>query len=175
MANRWAVNLSLWFGSMTPRVSGSNGVPLAGFELAVRWRIREPIELALALQAGGGADPNNNDMNSVTFGGLFIDARWRFMADQRWNVAALAGLGTVSMTAKAGGTDTEKQGRGALRVGAAVERRFDNWAIEADFRILAVTKNDAVTTVDMPSVRTYQVSRYGATGANLTIGASYYF
>lgn len=175
MASRWAVNLSLWFGGFTPRVDGSTSIPLAGLELSGRFRIAEPIELALSLQAGGGQDPNNNDMNSASVGGIFIDARWRFLYDRPWNVAAIVGIGSMSATAKSGATDEEKQARGALRVGVAVEHRWTHWAIEGVFRIEALRNNDAVTTVDLPSRRTYQLSRYGSTGANLVFGGSYYF
>jgi hypothetical protein len=175
MANRWAVDLSLWLGSMTPRASGAAAIPLAGFELSGRWRIREPIELGFSLFGGGSGDPNNNDMNTVAVGGFMVDARWRFLYDRPWNIAAVAGLGVMSAAAKAGATDTDKQGRGALRVGAAVERRFEHWAIEADFRIFAIQKNDSVTLLDQPTQRTYDAARYGCTGAYLTIGGSYYF
>jgi hypothetical protein len=169
MDDRWAVDLSLWFGSATARVSGADSVGLAGLELSGRWRIREPIELALSLQAGGG------DNNTVSAGGLWVDARWRFAAQERWNWIALAGLGAMSITAKEGASDTEKLGRGALRVGGGVERRFAHWALEADFRIAAITKNDQVTTIDLPTQRTYQLSRYGVMSAYFTVGGTYYF
>ena len=175
MGHRWSVHAALWFGSVTPRVSGADKIALAGLDLEGRYRLIEPIELALSLHAGGGADPNGNDANSVSFGGFFVDARWRFMYDRPWNIAALAGLGFISASAQSMATDTEKQARGALRVGAALERRWTHWAIEADFRLMAVLKNDSVSTIDLPTQRTYQVSRYGLTGANLAFGGSYYF
>jgi len=171
----WSVHLALWFGSVTPRVSGAENIPLAGLDIEGRYRLREPIELALSIHAGGGADPNGNDANSVSFGGLFVDARWRFMYDRPWNIAATAGLGIVAAAAKEMATDDEKQGRGALRVGAALEHRWTHWAIELDFRLMAVLKNDSVTTIDVPTQRTYNAARYGLTGANLAIGGSYYF
>jgi len=175
MANRWAVNLSLWFGSMTPRADGAEAIPLAGLELSGRWRIREPIELAFSLFGGGSGDPNMNDMNTVNIGGFMVDARWRFLYDRPWNIAAIAGIGVMSASAKSGATDTDKQGRGSLRVGAAVERRFEHWAIEADFRIFALQKNDSVVLLDQPTPRTYAAARYGLTGAYLVFGGSYYF
>lgn len=175
MANRWAVNLSLWFGSMTPRTSGAGSIPLAGLELSGRFRIREPIELAFSLFGGGSGDPNNNDMNTVSVGGFMIDARWRFMYDRPWNVAAVAGIGVMSAAAKAGATDEDKAGRGSLRVGVAVEHRWEHWAIEGDFRIFAIQKNDSVTLLDQPSQRTYLAQRYGLTGVYLVLGGSYYF
>ena len=80
--------------------------------------IRPAIEVALAFEGAGN--------QGISTAGFFAEFRYRFMAERPWTPFALAGLGVQSAADKTG-TDTEKKGRGALRIGGGIERRFGAW------------------------------------------------
>ena len=133
----------------------------AGFDSA---RI---LEVALTLDGGGGSN------NSYSTGGMCADFRYRFMAEQAWNVYALAGLGFASIAAK-DATDPEKKGRGLFRVGGGVERRFGAFAIEAELRLFGVAQNKDLA-VQAPPTTNSELAHDGVSGASLTLAGSDYF
>ena len=102
----------------------------------MRFRITPPIEVALALLAGG----SKGDLST---GGLFADVRYRFFAENVWNFYALAGIGLVSAGSK-NGSDAEKKGRGSLRLGVGGERRFGHFAVFAELCAIGVGQNKDV-------------------------------
>ena len=166
MADRWAVGLAIGSLGLTPQTSGAATTSFGMLELGGRWRVLPAIEIGLSL-FGGGSDPN------LSASGLFADFRYRFRADRPWNVFALAGIGVVSAGDK-DGTSDEKAGRGALRAGVGVERRFAHLALEAELRLVAVAKHDGLPMSDIEST-SYNLERYGLRGGSLTFGANYYF
>jgi hypothetical protein len=163
MARRWDVNVSLAGESLTAKTDGAKAVGFGGVELAGRFRIRPAIEVALAVAAAG-----NQGIGTI---GLFAEVRYRFLAERPWSPLACASLGVVSVADKTG-SDTEKKGRGALRLGGGIERRIGNFGVEAALRLVGVAENTAVMTVQTAG---QQLSRYGVSGAELVIGGNYYF
>lgn len=168
MDDRWSIDLALWLGAANPKLDGAGGSGVGGLELAGRFRITKAIEVALALQAGG------NDNDHVTMGGLVADFRYRFKPEAAWNFIALAGIGVMSVADKDTSDDMQKHGRGTLRIGGGVERRFGSWAVAATLRLYAVAQNKDAVVVTPPTV-SHNLERYGVTGETLAIGASYYF
>ena len=165
MARRWAVGLSLGSASLTPRVPGGQQSAFGVGELAVRFRMNRALELALAL-GGGGAKTGD-----LALGEIFVDARYRFVPDEPWNGYVLGGLGVMSAHGTSA-SDPETKGRGAVRIGGGVERRFGRFALSLELHLIAIAGNDAVADV---ATHDGQMAHYAVTGASLALGASLYF
>jgi hypothetical protein len=163
MARRWAIDLSLGGQSLTAKHTGAQAVGFGGLELAARFRILPAIEVALAFEGAGN--------QGISTAGFFAEFRYRFLAERSWTPFALAGLGVVSAADKTG-TDTEKKGRGALRIGGGIERRFGAWGLEATLRLVGIGENKAVMDV---TTRGQELARYSASGAELVVGGTFYF
>jgi len=163
MTRRWAIDLSLGGQSLTAKHTGAQAVGFGGLELAARFRIRPAIEVALAFEGAGN--------QGISTAGFFAEFRYRFLAERPWTPFALAGLGVVSAADKTG-TDTEKKGRGALRIGGGIERRFGAWGLEATLRLVGIGENKAVMDV---TTRGQELARYSASGAELVVGGTFYF
>jgi len=166
MERRWAVGLTLGSESLTPSVSGAAHTAFGVLELAGRFRIRPAWELALDLDAGGSK-------GQLSTAGLALDVRYRFLAEQPWNGFVLAGLGVASAANK-DAPDAERKGRGSLRFGGGIERRFQYWALEAELHVFGIAANADVGDRADTSPG-YQLARYGVTGASLSLGATVYF
>ena len=163
MANRWSVAASLGGESLTAKVDGAKAVGFGTLELAARFRLRPSIEFALDFNGGGN--------QGISTAGVYLEFRYRFLAERPWNPYALFDLGIASAADK-NGTDTEKKGRGSLRIGGGIERRIGHFGIEATLRLTGIATNP-----EMIVVRTagQQLAVYGDSGAQLLIGGSYYF
>jgi len=169
MDSRFAVALELGALGLHRDVEGenTNDVSFGVAELAGRFRIVRSFEIGLSLWGGGATK------GALGTGGLFIDGRYRFLADRPWNVFASLSLGAASVADK-GASEREKAGRGALRLGVGVERRFGAFAIEAHLRILGISENDKFMPIDLPTPSDAMAADKLAGGA-LTIGGTYYF
>lgn len=166
MDDRWAVALGLATEGLTPQhVDGASNVQFAGLELAGRYRITPPIEIALSLFAAGSA----GDLSTTS---VFADFRYRFFADRPWNVYLLAGLGVASAGSKHG-SDAQKKGRGAVRFGIGGERRFGRLAIYAELRVIGIGSN--LTAMNTDNSTAAYLSRYSLGGGALELGGTFYF
>ena len=165
MDRRWAVALSLSGEGMTPDGGSSTG--LGVLELAGRYRVADKIELGLAIDAGGGGS------GKLTTGGLYADLRYSLMPGQPWNVLFLGSLGAASVYGK-NAADVDRKGRGSVRIGAGIERRFGAWAIEGDLRVVSIAENRDVPVV-YPTTTEFLVARYGVSGAALTLAGTFYW
>jgi hypothetical protein len=166
MGSPWAIALGLESEGLTPQVSGAPTTQFAGLELAGRYRFRPTMEVALTVSAAGSK-------GELGTGGLIADFRYRFRAEEHWNVYVLGGLGVVQASSK-NGTDVEKRGRGALHVGGGTEYRFAHLALFAELTLLGVAKNPEVPDAAPPTTA-YLLERYGLSGGALVVGATYYF
>jgi len=166
MANRWGLTVGLGAQALkSSDTAGADDVGFATYELGGRFRIIPSIEVALSLAAGANRDDS--------YSGLWADFRYRFMAERPWNIYAYFGLGAGSAGAK-DGSDAERHGRGALRLGGGVERRFDVFALSAELRVLGFAANDQSPPVAPPTTR-YELSHDSIAGLGLVLGATYYF
>ena len=163
MARRWAVSVALGAESMTAKTDDAKPVGFGALELAGRFRIRPAIEVSLAFSAAGN--------QGIGTAGFYVEGRYRFLAERPWSPFAGLSLGVASVADKTG-NDTEKKGRGALRLSGGIERRIGNFGIEAALRLVGIAENKDVMTVMTAGQR---LSRYGVSGGELAIGASYYF
>jgi hypothetical protein len=168
MANRWAIDLALGGASLRPKgASEGTGFGILGF--AGRFRLRPTMELALGLVLGGGS----RDDIDLSMGALYAEFRYRFLAEQPWNVFVLGGIGVGSVARKSGSYD-ERKGRGMLRLGGGVERRFGNFALEATLLGIAIAEDKDLPATDVPDIGD-AFARYGVSGLALTLGGTYYW
>jgi hypothetical protein len=167
MTSRWAIDLALGGSSLRPK-GASEGTGFGVLGLAGRFRLRPAMELALGLAFGGG----RRDGIELSMGALYAEFRYRFLAEQPWNVFVHGGLG-VGSVARSAASDTERKGRGMLRLGGGVERRFGNFALEGTLSGIAVAEDPDVLGTDAPDIG-YAFARYGVSGIALTLGATYY-
>lgn len=165
MDRRWAIGVDVGPESYRADVDGAQKVEFGQLELAGRYRIRKAIELGLALHLGGS--------NQIGLGGLYVDFRYRFMAEQKLNVYALASLGVLSV-AHEDASETEKKGRGSLRIGGGGEYRWSWFALALELRLVGVGENKDLAAMPMETVG-YQLARSKLSGGSLALGANFYF
>jgi hypothetical protein len=165
MSRRWAVSAGIGWESFTAKTDGGDKITFGTIELAGRFRIRRNVEVALSLVAGGAAD-------NITTGGLYVDMRYRFMAEKAWNVYGAIGLGAASVAGKSADGD-EKKGRASLRLGFGVERRFTSLALFGEVRPVWVAENKDIPDLsDQPAW--YQFSKWPLGGGHVLFGATFY-
>ena len=169
MADRWAIGLDIGSLGLKPQTTGAQNVDFGELELAARFRLRPELELGASFFGGG----SKGDLSAA---GFYADVRYRFLADRPFNVFATGSLGVAAVAGK-NATDTEKAGRGSLRLGAGLEYRFAfGLALEAQLRLVAVAENKKVPSLGgAPLTVQYELERYGLGGGSLVIGAVYYF
>ena len=163
MDRRWAVDFALGGTILKAKTDGAKGVFFAGIELAARFRIRPPVEVALAFDAAGN--------QGIGLAGFFVEGRYRFNAERAWNPFVLVSLGVMQVSDKTGSA-TEREGRGAIRIGGGVERRFGAWATSATFRFIGIAENKSVMT---DTTAGEKLSRYSASGGELMFGGTFYW
>lgn len=169
MARRWAGELAIGGAGLKPKGdTDSTGFGMLG--VAGRFRLRPAIEFAAGITFGGA----KVDTFQLSTSALYLEFRYRFLAEQPWNVFALGGLGVASVAQRGAGTD-ERKGRGMLRLGGGVERRFGGgFAVDATLRILAIAENnpDAVTEILDPP---FTFAHFGVSGLAFAVAGTYYF
>lgn len=166
MSKRWAIGFDVGPESYEPDAANADPTEFGQFELAGRYRIRPAIELGLALHMAGSA-------GDIGAGGLYFDFRYRFRAEQKLNVYALASLGVLAVSQDSASEDAKK-GRGSLRLGGGLEYRWNWFALIVELRLLHVGENKDLAPV-MAETVDYQLSRYKLSGGSLAMGANFYF
>jgi hypothetical protein len=167
MDRRWSVSLSLGTLGLEPDVNGGGeSVTFGMLELAGRFRIRLFVDVGLSIHGGGAGE------GDLSIAGLYLDGRYRFLAERPWNLWALLSLGVASVAAEAQ-SDEAKQGRGSLRLGAGVERRFRAWALHAELRLIAIGENKDFEPTEISPANV--MAKSPLNGGSLTIGGSFYF
>jgi hypothetical protein len=132
MDRRWGIGAQLGWDTLTIQHGDKPKVTFGVLELAGRFRIRPSIEVALALHLGGTA-------GDIGIGGIYAEFRYRFRAEQKWNLYALAAIGSVSVAQKMA-TDAEKTGRGSRGPDPHGRRKYESTgACDAEHRESALT------------------------------------
>jgi hypothetical protein len=165
MDKRWAIGIDVGPETYRADVSGAEPVEFGQLELAGRYRVRRAIELGLAVHLGGS--------NRIGMGGLYLDFRYRFMAEQKLNVYALASLGALAI-AHEDATADEKRGRGSLRLGGGIEYRWNWFALIFELRLVSVGENKELESMPAETVG-YQLARAPLGGISIAMGANFYF
>jgi hypothetical protein len=165
MDRRWSIHAGIGSLGLRPDRDGTDNTSFGIIDLDGRFRIRRWIDVGLSLYGGG-------TKGDIGTGGLYIDGRYRFLAERPWNVFALLSLGVASVSDKQA-TEDEKRGRGSVRIGVGVERRFRVWALDLQLRIQGIAKNKDVDTV--PMTLADDLAKSKLTGGSLTLGGTFYF
>ncbi|HTR56048.1 MAG TPA: hypothetical protein VMJ10_35470 [Kofleriaceae bacterium] len=194
MANRWAVGFSV--GSMTVQpkdsTSSADQTQFGVGELALRFRLTPHLEIEGAV--GGGrqqmSDGSQGDLQTKT---ALLSLRYRFMPGHHWNWWLMGGIGDLQIAQHdASDQDFQNSQRPVGALGIGIERRFHNFALQAELRGMGIGQTKAQqaepaaasmsTPVDpttgMPVPPPPSPSSTAAdqlSGGQLTIGASYYF
>jgi hypothetical protein len=168
MDRRWSISAGLGWESLTIQHGEKQKVTFGMLELSARFRIRPAIQVGLVLTGGGTA-------GDISLGGLYAEFRYRFRVEEKWNLWAGGALGSMGAGQKKA-TDDEKAGRGSLRLGGGLERRFGGFAVDVQLHIVAIGENKKAPDPDPVTPTTAgQLSRYGLSGGSLMIGVTYYF
>jgi hypothetical protein len=162
MSNRWAFDVGLGAQSLK---AGDDDIGFLTYELGVRFRIVRPLEVALTIAAGA----NHAD----SYGGLWLDVRYNFLAERAWNIYAAIGFGLASAAEK-NADDNDGHSRGSFRLGAGVERRFDVFSLSAELRVLTMSSNPNADMLDIVTPET-ELAAESSAGLGLVIGSTYYF
>jgi len=184
MANRWSVGLSLGGMGLASDAAPDAKTNFSIGELAVRFRATPHLEIEVAF--GGGRQHDDGMDGDLEVNTAAVALRYRFMPHSRWNWYLLAGLGAASVTShEASDQERSDSTRGMFEFGVGIERRFAHFALDAEFRGIALgeTKADQQTTpVDGTVMGASPASTVAPTmstdkmsGGQFTIGASYYF
>jgi hypothetical protein len=146
--------------------------------IAGRWRVIPAVEVGAGLAFGTGThDDAVVPPARVNLGMslLYIEGRYGFRAGHPWNVFALGGVGVASVSARGAGK-TEGKGRGMLRFGLGVERRFKSFAIDTTARAIVIGENaDVQEPIEDVPGSGYYFARMGVFALSLAIDGSYYF
>src|SRR6185503_923695 len=94
MQRRWAIAASIGSETLQAKADGAPKVPFGVVEVALRLRVVPAAELGLSFTGGGAAE------GDLTTGGLYLEGRYRFLAENPWNLFALASLGVASVAPK---------------------------------------------------------------------------
>ena len=160
----WTVSLALGSEGLTPKFDGASNVQFLGFELSGRYRFTPAIEVALSLFLGGSA-------GQIATSSIFADFRYHFFPEHAWSFYALGGLGVLSAHGK-DPTDTQKKGRGALRLGLGGDRRFGRFSIFGELYVVGAGDNKDAPT---DSSTGGHLARDSVSGGALELGAAYSF
>lgn len=166
MDRRWSASVSVGSLGLRPDRDGADDVSFGMVELAGHFRIRPFVDVGLSLHGAGAMQ------GELAAAGLYVDGRYRFLAERPWNVWALLSIGIASVAADDQSEDA-KRGRGSLRIGAGVERRFRAWAIHAELRLVGIGENDEFEPTQLTP--NDEMAKAKLNGGSLTIGGSLYF
>jgi hypothetical protein len=188
---RWSIGLNLGSMNVAPHMQPDNQTEFSVGQLALRYRPWRHLEIELAL-GGGREQLQDGTQGDRELHSSVLALRYRFNPQKRWNLWAMAGMGSFAVTSQYA-SDAEKQAavQSTLQFGLGLERRWTRFALQLEVRAVGVAPNDQATG-DMP-VRepigsptdtmqppkdpgtTTTSSLDGWKGGQTTIGASYYF
>lgn len=180
MANRWSLGLSLGSMGLMPHHTHDAQTDFVTAELALRFRATRHLELAVA---SDGGQESSHHAGYQQFNSVLLSARYRFLPEATWNWFVTGGFGVAAV---AGHDATDQQRQDAVQpigmLGVGVERRFENFALQAELRGIGLGKHTSTTT-DAPAMTTAAAMATMSTtttvpaqsGGSLTVGLSYYF
>jgi hypothetical protein len=167
MQRRWAVTLGVGWETLAVKTEPMPRTAMTLLELAGRYRIRRPLELGVSFIAGGAM---KGELDTVR---LYVDGRWRFLAEQPWNVYARVSLG-IAAVANDQANKQERAGRGSLQLGGGVERRWRWFGVSAELRLVGVGENPDAPTPAMVTPAS-QFARNKVSGGSFAIASTFYF
>lgn len=175
MAHRFAVGVNIGGYSVAPSNADSDktSTDFSTAELSVRYRITPRFELELLLSGGREILEDGSD-GDLAMGGATLAARYRFRPQQPWNWWLVGGIGgTVIESHTATKQQRDDATRGHLAVGVGLERRFNHFALNAEFRMMGLGPRSDSDTMEVIADDVRRAESLSA--GQLTLGASLYF
>ena len=168
MADRWSVGFGI--GSVGLRTPEASPTSYAIGELAFRFRIAPHFELETTL--GGGNESDNNGATSV--GLATLGARYIFQPRADWNVWLVGAVGALSLRSDPNDASSQVD-RAMAEAGMGIERRFAHFALQAEFRAIAAGVPKQADEANARTDTMAPVASDTLAGAELSLGASWYF
>lgn len=190
MAQRWAIGLQLGGMGVSAEDAPDDAeeTEFHTAELNVRFRATRRLEIFLAFT--GGRQSVEDMYGEETEGDLAMDmvtlgARFNFRPAHRWNWYLMAGIGSTLIAHH----ETPEEVRDDLRrphamFGIGLERRWTNFALQAELRGISVGEREEDDFEDMPVSDgaprdnpevDFATSNEELGGGQFTLGASFYF
>ena len=166
MDRRFSISAAIGPLGLKPKDTDRESLTFSMLELGGHFRIRPFIDVGISFYGAGATK------GELSTGGLFLDARWRFLAERPWNLWALLSLGVASV-AHEDQSEAAKQGRGCVRLGFGIERRFRAWAIHGELRLVGIGENKDFEP--MGTTLNDEMADRELSGGSLTFGGSFYF
>lgn len=180
---RWSVGLGIGFVDLAPHSAPEATTQFDVGQLAVRYRATRHLEVELAL-AGGGEVLDTGEAGYRSLSQAVLGLRWRFRPEQRWNWWVMAGMGSLAVTRdQATQSEQENASQSTLQFGLGLERRWTQFALQAELRAVGVAPNDDAPMTTPPALpggmdawsRSLHDPREGKAGGQFSISANYYF
>lgn len=173
LPGRWSIGLGILGSSFAPPndVQGVMPVDFQGGAVALRYRPWRKVSLELSL--GGGRQTLDDGMEGdLAMATGTLAARYHFNQESKLNFWLLFGVGATTI-ARHDATDEEIDAaqRPHLAIGAGLEYRFTNFALQLEVRALGLGQTETEQMLQEQGVYTGE----GFNGGEVTLGASYYF
>lgn len=141
-----------------------------GGSIAIRYRPWRHVDLELSL--GGGRQNIDGMEGALAMGTGTLAARYHFNQENHWNFWLLFGVGATTI-ARHDATDEEIDAaqRPHLAIGAGLEYRFTNFALQLEARAMGLGQTEDEQMLQEQGVYTSE----GLSGGSIALGASYYF
>jgi len=168
---RWSIGLGIGSLNIAPHHDPESENVFSVGMIAVRWRPFRHLELELAL-SGGNTDSESDKQREVSQGVFAL--RWRFNPQSKWNIWAMAGMGTLKVSDAYYGEGPEQS---TLQFGLGLERRWSRFALQLEGRIVGVAPPDDEDTMPSYPNQSYD-SGYvndGWKGGQLVLSGNFYF
>jgi hypothetical protein len=172
LPGRWSIGLAMQGASFEQYTAESGDeANFEGASFAIGYRPWRKVSLQLSL--GGGRQTLEGGMEGeLAMGTGTLAARYHFNQQNHWNFWLLFGVGATTI-ARHDATDDEIDAaqRPHVALGAGVEYRFTNFALQLEVRGLGLGQTENEKMLQEQGVYTGE----GVSGGLVTLGASYYF
>lgn len=174
LPGRWSIGLAMQSIEYTSEGTGESA-QFSGGEVAIRYRPWRKVDLELSFGGGRqqveGIDGERMD-GELAMGTGMLAVRYHFNQENKWNFWLMFGVGATTV-ARHDATDEEISAaqRPHVAVGAGLEYRFVNFALQLEARALGLGQTEDEKMLQEQGVYTSE----GISGGSLALGASYYF
>jgi hypothetical protein len=147
---RWSVSLGVGGLSLAPHGAPDVETQYSVGQLAVRYLATRHLEVELAFGGGREKLEDGSEGNREVSQGV-LALRYRFSPGRAWNWWLMAGMGSLGVT-HVGASDDEREAvqQSTLQFGAGVERRWQRFALQLEFRAVGVKANE-VEAMPLPA------------------------
>lgn len=171
LPGRFSIGLNMQGASFAPNnVEDAETADFEGASIAFRYRPWRKVSLELSL--GGGRQSVDGMEGDLAMGTGTLAARYHFNQQNKWNFWLLFGVGATTIARhNASDEEIDAAQRPHIAVGAGVEYRFTNFALQVELRGLGLGQTEDEQMLQEQGVYTGE----GISGGMMTLGASYYF